>query len=588
MEAQLPAGRPPERDVDTSRPVDRDGGGGEELFDQGPDVFPKPGMVAAKEDAGHGSVDGGDLPPADFRDRGRELPVAPRVPGRMSVSGRTRSLSLEDDVLPLPFNVDRTGRGGELGLDRLGRLADEFHPQPGLEHPGAFLAEEKQAPARPRVFHESPPEALLQPGRIRHDYERELPEPRPELMLGQDVDREAKLEQGVERPLQILELAPPRGENPVRLVPVGRGRKKQGDLGDGRALEARLLPGPAEAGQPLLLVDNRLDDPARPRRCVVDLEPAALHQDDGRFLHELDRRLEGPAEVPALGEPPGHQVPGQPRRGEVAGLDPGPVDRERPGVVAGEEIKLHRGRLRGERGVHPVASDLEAGPGGVKGVDPATEIGFEGPPVEVLPLEPPRVRAGARRVLPTRLFFPGGHGPGRVVELGGPTLAVDPQPVQVVGLRGLLELGDEEFVDVGTKDRGVVGVAVPLFVDPGPVGMSGDRLGVPDPRVMDIQADAELPGDFSPDDEAVLLDSRRGPADLGRIPGPAGVALAIVLDIIRPYAPEETGDHLLGDVGPEGRVGFVRMEVEVEPEEGVPAGEGGLGGGGEGEGENRG
>ena len=70
----------------------------------------------------------------------------------------------------------------------------------------------------------------------------------------------------------------------------------------------------------------------------------------------------------------------------------------------------------------------------------------------------------------------------------------------------------------------------------------------------------------------------RSPADLRRIPRPAGVALAVVLDVVGPDAVEQAADHLLGDVGTQGCVRLVGMEVEVEAEEGVPAGGGGCGG----------
>ena len=58
------------------------------------------------------------------------------------------------------------------------------------------------------------------------------------------------------------------------------------------------------------------------------------------------------------------------------------------------------------------------------------------------------------------------------------------------------------------------------------------------------------------------------------------------VDVVGPDAVEQAADHLLRNVGPQGRVRLVGMEVEVEAEESVPAGEGGVGGGsGEGGGE---
>jgi hypothetical protein len=47
---------------------------------------------------------------------------------------------------------------------------------------------------------------------------------------------------------------------------------------------------------------------------------APLHQDDRRLLHELDGRFERPGEILRFRESLSHQVPGHPRRGEVAGF----------------------------------------------------------------------------------------------------------------------------------------------------------------------------------------------------------------------------------------------------------------------------
>jgi len=108
--------------------------------------------------------------------------------------------------------------------------------------------------------------------------------------------------------------------------------------------------------------------------------------------------------------------------------------------------------------------------------------------------------------------------------------------------------------------------------------MRGDRPAVPDSRIVDVEPHPALPGGFPPYGEAVFLDPGRRPADLRRIPRPAGVAFTVVLDVVGPDAVQQAADHLLGDVGPQRGVGLVGMEVEVEAEEGVPAGGGGCGG----------
>ena len=95
---------------------------------------------------------------------------------------------------------------------------------------------------------------------------------------------------------------------------------------------------------------------------------------------------------------------------------------------------------------------------------------------------------------------------------------------------------------------------------------------------MDEETDADVARGLAPHRQAVLDDAGAGPAHGRRIAGPAGVALAVVLDVVGLHPFEEAADVVLGDVGAEGGVRRLGMEVEVEPEEGVLAGDGGRAG----------
>ena len=180
-----------------------------------------------------------------------------------------------------------------------------------------------------------------------------------------------------------------------------------------------------------------------------------------------------------------------------------------------------------------------------------------------------RVVATLRHVVVAGLFLPGGDGGGRPVPSRGPTFAVDPSAIQIVRGRHFLELRNQQLIDVGSKRARDVAVRLAVGPDAGPVGMVLDGDRVPNARVMDEQSHAALASRLAPDRQRILDDPRRGPADLGRIAGVAGVTFAVVLDVVGVDAFQQRRDVLLGDVSPQGRIAFLRVKIEVQPKEGV-------------------
>ena len=253
--------------------------------------------MGAEIDGGDGPVDRADLALAEGVDRGRDLAALARRPGSgwmkpaaRAVVGRTFCQTPSALVTP-PADAELGRRAGR------GRPSNSA-PRIGSNSRAHFSPRRRQAPAPLDVGGQGLAELGGQPVRVGDDDERELVEARLELVLGQDVDGVMEVEQGVERAFEVLEDVAPGREDGVGPVPEALARQEQGDLGHARRLVAHGLAGPAESGDRLFLGDDGLDDVSGARGRVIDLEAAALHQDDGRLLHQVLGRLDRPGRGP--------------------------------------------------------------------------------------------------------------------------------------------------------------------------------------------------------------------------------------------------------------------------------------------------
>ena len=135
-------------------------------------------------------------------------------------------------------------------------------------------------------------------------------------------------------------------------------------------------------------------------------------------------------------------------------------------------------------------------------------------------------------------------------------------------------MGDQEFIDIRPEGARHALDDVAVCIARGPLGMVGARHDIPHAGVVDVEPDAALARDLAPRAERVVDDARRCPADLRRIAGPARMALAVVLHVVGLNAVEQLADVVLAGLRAEFGVGLPRVEVEVDAEERVLAGDG--------------
>ena len=391
-------------------------------------------------------------------------------------------------------------------------------------------------------------------------------------MLGEDVDGVVQLKQRVQRPLQLVEAAI-RREDRVRAVELGLGRQKQRHLRHANAPVADLLPFPAEVRDLACCLDDLLGHDSRARGLVVDLKPPALHQHHRRLLLQRDRGLHRVPVPLRPVEAPCHQVPRHPRVRKVPRLDPRPIHRDRRRVVARQEVQRRLDRLRREGGVHPIAGELRPWAGLVDLVEPVSEVPLELPAVERLPLKPARIVPVLRRIRFARLGLPGIHRPVRPVELRAPALAVGPDAVELVVAQHLDELRDQELVHVRPEGAGHAIARLAFDIDGRPlrVMLTGDA--VPHARVVDVEPHAMFARDLAPGPQRVGDNARRRPPDLRRVARVAPVPLAVILHVVGLHALQQRTDILLRGLRPKLRVLLVGVQVEVDAEESVFAGD---------------
>ena len=269
-----------------------------------------------------------------------------------------------------------------------------------------------------------------------------------------------------------------------------------------------------------------------------------------------------------MGETPCHQVPRLILRGDKTGGLADVVDTVAGGEVARNEIDAGRngfGHVVGER---PVAGDLKIGRGLVQDIDPMAEPVAERVAVIIHPHAPVRLVFRFRDGFESGLLFERLDRRLAVVGRRRPAFAVDPDAVDAVIERELLELGNHQFIDVAAERRRHAGVSGTVGIDARPLGMKGDGAGIPDAGIVHIESHAPLGGHAPPDAQGVAGDIGTRVADLGRVARNAGMPFAVDLDEVWIDRVEEPADHLVGRVGAD-MVVQAAVEIEMDAEEGV-------------------
>ncbi len=330
---------------------------------------------------------------------------------------------------------------------------------------------------------------------------------------------------------------------------------------------AYLLARPAEVGDLPGGFDDILQNIAGTRRVIVDLVSSALHEHGRGLLLQLRDGLEV-----SVGLAPRHQVPRHLAVGQIAGVDPGhvylvSVRRN----IAGEVVQLRHHRHRSHRRIQPVTRKLKPGVERVQRVDVMTHIGFELTALEGLPVLPAEVAWALRRIGISGLVLPLGPRGLRVVQARGPAIAIHPDPIQVVSGGHFPQLRNKQFIDIGAGAAGNFRVRSAVFVHLRPLGVVLHRRPIPDARVVNIQPYPMLPRHLAPDRQRISDDARGRPAHLGRVAGVAWVPLAVVLDVVGAYAPEQLRNVLFARLGSQNGVVLGGMQVEVQTEKGILA-----------------
>ena len=362
-------------------------------------------------------------------------------------------------------------------------------------------------------------------------------------MLAHDIHHVLAVEQRLEQALQGHELAAPGGkEHLIRAIERSRGID-QADLWDGCGPVAEGLPLAAEAGHLGHDGELPLAHGAVATLREIRLEAAAQCHHDRRFLLELLGGL-GAEEAVEVAEAPGHQVPGFPLKRHAAAFDAGAIETIGRRIVSGDEVHVDGHLLGHHRTEGPVARDLKAAVVAMHLVDVAAQVAAESLAAEFRELVPAGICSCAgNRLNPGLLLESLQDGLG-VVAIDGPTLAVDPYAIDVVCVRQLLHLWDQELIHVRTEDGGQAVVAFALLVDASPLWMLGHGLAVPDTRIMHEEADALLGGDLPPDPQRIADKARRGGAHAGGIAGESGMPLAVDLHVVGPHGLEQPLDAL--------------------------------------------
>ena len=255
-------------------------------------------------------------------------------------------LGVRQRIHVLEARVD--GRDTVLEADEAGpslRRADEAHPELLLEEARRVDADREQAAAPAHVVDQRVAEPRLEVTPLRHDHERVVVEPAREVVLHQDLERVAPVEQHLAVAAQRVGFAPGRLVDDLRRALEGGRRVEERDLGDRRGPRRVRTP---LAHEPPDLRDLGQDPPGDRQvgvLAVVDLEAAARGDGLRRLLQHVDGALGGlPHEglVEAVDEAPGHQVPRlavlPALRGEAARLERRGVDGVAARHLAREEV----------------------------------------------------------------------------------------------------------------------------------------------------------------------------------------------------------------------------------------------------------
>lgn len=441
----------------------------------------------------------------------------------------------------------------------------------GLEQRGGLGSNEEEGSAGLDIIDEFLFEGWIEVGTFGEDDEGVFRHASGEIVFAEDFDGELAFEEGLEGTPDAGEVA---REEAVAFAVVGCGGIEQGDLWDGQSAMADGLSIAAELGD--LGHDGDFFEFDRPIAALgeIGLEPPAEGENGGGFALELDGGLLDPGSLAvAVGEAPGHEIPGFALSGEVSGGESSGVDAVLGGVVTGEPIDGGADGFGHVIGEGPIAAELHLGVCLFDLCDVVAEVLSELFAVELEEFEPMGVAGFARDVLDSGCLAEGVDGGVTEVGLGCPALAVDPGAIDGVDGGQFAQLGDEEVVGIGAEEGDGVGIRFAVGVDDGPIGVFPDGLGVPDAGVMHIERDAVFGGDIAPESEGIADEAWGLVSDVGGIAGESRMSFAVDLDVIGMDQVDDGLDHLASGVFSDFLAVIAGVEIEMDAEEAVGAGD---------------